>query len=147
MRLDIERTAFDLITYEKQGQVFQQSNRLNWPDITREVYAIELINPNRSVYSKAKLLITRQDDTQSVLEYGSLHYTSGALLDNFHISKYNKVAGRWTDINIPVERVRKIVFGTTRLMVNPETRTLYPPDYLYDPRTGTPLMESALKED
>lgn len=141
MRLDIERTAFDIITYEKQDQAFQQSNRLSWPDITRDVYAIELINPNRSVYSKAKLLITRQDDTQTVIKYGSLHYTNGALLDNFHINEYNRVAGRWTEINIPVERVRKVVFGTTRLMINPQTGRLYPPDYRYDPRTGTPLIE------
>jgi hypothetical protein len=50
-------------------------------------------------------------------------------------------------MSIPVERVRKLVLGTTRLMVNPTTGTLYPPDYRYDPYTGTPLAETALKEN
>ena len=47
---------------------------MKWPKITRTIYSIELINTNRMIYSKDKLLLTGQDGTKSVIEYGSLHY-------------------------------------------------------------------------
>jgi hypothetical protein len=34
---------------------------------------IDFINSNRLVYSKNKLLLTKQDNTQKVIPYGSLH--------------------------------------------------------------------------
>jgi hypothetical protein len=51
------------------------------------------------------------------------------------------VADRWTDASIPIERIKKLVFGTTQFMINPKTGTLYPPDYRYDPHTGDPLSD------
>lgn len=142
-RLNIERSAFDIITYEKDGDTFREVTKMTWPQITRDIYSIDLINTNRSTYSKAKLLLTLQDDTQRVIRYGSLYYTDGALVEKFYFSEYNRVAGRWTDMRVPIESVKKLVLGTTQLMVNPKTGTLYPPDYRYDPYTGTPLAESA----
>jgi len=146
-RLDIERSAFDIITYEKEGSSFRQVGKMEWPEITRNIYSIDLINFNRSIYSKAKLLLTKQDNSQMVIRYGSLHYTDGTPADNLYYSEYNRVADRWTEVTIPIERIKKLVLGTTQLMINTKTGTLYPPDYRYDPYTGTPLTESALKED
>jgi len=146
-RLNIERSAFDIIVYEKQGDVFKQVRKIAWPDITRNIYAIDLINRSLATYSKAKLLLTRQDGTQTVIQFGSLYDTDGTLLDAFHYSEYNRVAGRWTRQQIPVEDVRKLVLGTNQLMINSKTGKLFPPDYRYDPYTGDPLAESALTED
>jgi hypothetical protein len=143
LRLDIERTAFDIIVYEKQGEKLRMVNRMKWPEIAHTIYSIELLNPNRIIYYKDKLLLTMQDGTQSVIEYGSLYYADkDTALDRFFLSEYNRIAARWTQITIPVERVRKVVFGTTRLTINPETGTLFPPDYRFDPYTGAPLMDS-----
>ena len=146
-RLNIESSAFDIALYEKNGETFRDVRTLEWPEITRQIYAIEFINTNRAVYTKSKLLLTRQDDSQTVVPYGSLYYTDGTPLDTFHYSEYNRIAGRWTRASVPLELVKKVVLGTTRLMVNPKTGALYPPDYRYDPYSGTPLAESALKED
>jgi hypothetical protein len=145
-RLNIEKSAFDIIVYEKTGDRFRKVRKMQWPEITRSIYAIDLVNANRSTYSKAKLLITRQDGTQEVFQYGSLYRPEGDLVNAFFYSEYNRVAGRWTRQRVPLESVEKLVFGSNRLMVNPETGDLYPPDYRYDPHTGTPLAESALKE-
>jgi hypothetical protein len=68
-------------------------------------------------------------------------------MDTLYYSEYNRVADRWTDASIPIERVKKLVLGTTQLMINTKTGTLYPPDYRYDPHTGDPLAETALTED
>lgn len=147
-RLDIERSAFDIIAYEKEGRSFRQVSRMAWPEITRSIYSIDLIDSNRAVYSKTKLLLTKQDDTQTVISYGSLyHHTDGTTLDTLYYSEYNRMAGRWTAVSMPIERIKKLIFGTTQLMINTRTGTLYPPDYRYDPYTGDPLTESALKED
>lgn len=146
--LNIQRSAFNIVSYSKEGDSFRQVGRLEWPEITRTIYSIDLVNPNRMSYSKAKLLLTRQDDTQSVIKYGSLyHHKDGTLLDEIYFSEYNRIAGRWTDRKIPIEIVKKVVLGTTRLKINTTTGTLYPPDYRYDPRTGALLVESALTED
>ena len=64
------------------------------------------------------------------------------LWNSFFLSEYNKIVARWTEITIPVERVRKVVFGTTRLKINSETGTQFPPDYRFDPYTGVPLVDS-----
>ncbi len=146
-RLNIERSAFDIIAYEKEGYSFRQVSQVEWPEIIRNIYSIDFINPNHAVHSKTKLLLTRQDDTQMVIRYGSLRYTDGDPVGELHYSEYNRVAGRWTEASIPIERIKKLVLGTTRLMINTATGTLYPPDYRYDPHTGAPLAESALKED
>jgi len=68
-------------------------------------------------------------------------------LDGFHFSEYNRIADQWTDRKIPIELVKKVVLGTTRLKINSSTGTLYPPDYRYDPHTGERLQDSALMED
>ena len=68
-------------------------------------------------------------------------------MDTLYYSEYNRVAGRWAEMSIPIERVKKLVLGTTQLMINTKTGTLYPPDYRYDPHTGDPLVETALTED
>jgi hypothetical protein len=146
-RLDIERNAFDIIAYEKEGTSFRQVSKIEWSEITSSIYSIDLINFNRGVYSKAKLLLTKQDDTQMVIRYGSLHYRDGTPVDELYYSAYNRVADRWTEMSIPIERIKKLVLGTNQLMINSKTGTLYPPDYRYDPYTGTPLVESQLKED
>ena len=92
--------------------------------------------------------MTRQDDTQRVIKYGSLyHHNDGTLIDGIYFSEYNRIAGRWTDRKIPIAMVKKVVLGTTRLKINSATGTLYPSDYRYDPHTGEPLQESALMED
>ena len=146
--LNIERSAFNIVSYQKNGDSFGQERRLEWPEITSTIYSIDLVNPNRMAYSKAKLLLTRQDGTQFVIKYGSLyHAKDGTLLDEFYFSEYNRIAGQWADRKIPIETVKKVVLGTTRLKINPVTGTLYPPDYRYDPRTGEALVESALIED
>ncbi|MFZ0613189.1 MAG: hypothetical protein WAM73_13205 [Desulfobacterales bacterium] len=145
--LNIERSAFDIIAYEKEGVSFRQARQMEWPEIIENIYSIDFINPNHAVHSKTKLLLTRQDDTQMVIRYGSLRYTDGGPVDVLYYSEYNRVAGRWTEGSIPIERIKKLVLGTTRLMINTRTGTLYPPDYRYDPHTGAPLTESALKED
>ena len=147
--LNIERSAFNIIAYEKMGDSFRQVSKLEWPEITRDIYSIDLINSNRTTYSKAKILLTRQDDSQTEIQYGSLYYFNkdDTLVDTFYCSEYNEIASRWTETMIPIERVKKLVLGTTRLMINSKTGTLYPPDYRYDPHTGTPLVETALKED
>jgi hypothetical protein len=146
-RLDIERNAFDIIEYEKEDHSFQEVKKIEWPEVTRNIYSIDFINSNRLVYSKNKLLLTKQDNTQKVIPYGSLHYPDGTLMDTLYYSEYNRVADRWTDASIPIERVKKLVLGTTQLMINTKTGTLYPPDYRYDPHTGDPLAETALTED
>lgn len=140
-RVNIERSAFDIIEYNKEGHSFQEMRRIEWPEITRNIYSIDFINSNRLVYSKNKLLLTKQDNTQKVIPYGSLHYTDGTLMDTLYYSAYNRVADRWTDASIPIERIKKLVFGTTQLMINTKTGTLYPPDYRYDPHTGDPLPD------
>jgi hypothetical protein len=146
-RVNIERSAFDIIEYKKEGRSFQEMRKIEWPEVTRNIYSIDLINSNRLVYSKNKLLLTKQDNTQKVIPYGSLHYPDGTLMDTLYYSEYNKVADRWTDASIPIGRIKKLTFGTTRLMINTKTGTLYPPDYRYDPHTGDPLAETALTED
>lgn len=146
--LNIQRSAFNIVSYSREGDAFRQESRLEWPEITRTIYSIHLVNPNRMSYSKAKLLLTRQDDTQRVIKYGSLyHHNDGTLIDGIYFSEYNRIAGRWTDRKIPIAMVKKVVLGTTRLKINSATGTLYPPDYRYDPHTGEPLQESALMED
>jgi len=146
-RVNIERSAFDIIEYKKEGRSFQEVKKIEWPEVTRNIYSIDFINSNRLVYSKNKLLLTKQDNTQKVIPYGSLHYPDGTLMDTLYYSEYNRVADRWTDASIPIERVKKLVLGTTQLMINTKTGTLYPPDYRYDPHTGDPLTETALTED
>ena len=146
-RVNIERSAFDIIEYKKEGRSFQEMRKIEWPEVTRNIYSIDFINSNRLVYSKNKLLLTKQDNTQKVIPYGSLHNPDGTLLDTLYYSEYNRVADRWTDASIPIERVKKLVLGTTQLMINTKTGTLYPPDYRYDPHTGDPLAETALTED
>jgi hypothetical protein len=146
-RVNIERSAFDIIEFKKEGRSFKEMRKIEWPEVTRNIYSIDFINSNRLVYSKNKLLLTKQDNTQEVIPYGSLHYTDGTLMDTLYYSEYNRVANRWTDVNIPIERIKKLVFGTTQLMINTKTGTLYPPDYRYDPHTGEPLAETALAED
>ena len=146
-RVNIERSAFDIIEYKKEGRSFQEVKKIEWPEVTRNIYSIDFINSNRLVYSKNKLLLTKQDNTQKVIPYGSLHNPDGTLLDTLYYSEYNRVADRWTDASIPIERVKKLVLGTTQLMINTKTGTLYPPDYRYDPHTGDPLAETALTED
>ena len=140
-RVNIERSAFDIIEYKKEGHSFQEMRRIEWPEITRNIYSIDFINSNRLVYSKNKLLLTKQDNTQKVIPYASLHYTDGTLMDTLYYSAYNRVADRWTDASIPIEIIKKLVFGTTQLMINTKTGTLYPPDYRYDPHTGDPLSD------
>jgi hypothetical protein len=146
-RVNIERSAFDIIEYKKEGRSFKEVKKIDWSEITRNIYSIDLINSNRLVYSKNKLLLTKQDNTQKVIPYGSLHYPDGTLVDTLYYSEYNRVADRWTDASIPIERVKKLVLGTTQLMINTKTGTIYPPDYRYDPHTGDPLAETALTED
>lgn len=146
-RVNAERSAFDIIEYKKDGRSFQEVKKIEWPELTRNVYSIDFINSSRLVYSKTKLLLTMQDNTQKVIPYGSLHYPDGTLMDTLYYSEYNRVADRWTDASIPIERVKKLVLGTTQLMINTKTGTLYPPDYRYDPHTGDPLAETALTED
>jgi hypothetical protein len=146
-RVNIERSAFDIIEYKKEGRSFKEVKKIEWPEITRNIYSIDLINSNRLVYSKNKLLLTKQDNTQKVIPYGSLHYPGGTFVDTLYYSEYNRVADRWTDASIPIERVKKLVLGTTRLMINTKTGALYPPDYRYDPHTGDLLVETALTED
>jgi hypothetical protein len=146
-RVNIERSAFDIIEYKKEGRSFKEVKKIEWPEITRSIYSIDLINSDRLVYSKNKLLLTKQDNTQKVIPYGSLLYPGGTLADTLYYSEYNRVAGRWTDASIPIERVKKLVLGTTQLMINTKTGALYPPDYRYDPHTGDPLVETALTED
>lgn len=146
-RLDIERSAFDIIEYNKDGRSFQEVKKIEWPEITRNIYSIDLINSNRLIQSKNKMLLTKQDNTQRVLRFGSLCRADGTPVNNLYYSEYNRVANRWTDVNIPVGRIKKLVFGTTQLMINTKTGTLYPPDYRYDPHTGDPLVETALTED
>jgi hypothetical protein len=146
--LNIQRSAFNIVSYSKKGDQFRQVGRLEWPEIAGTIYSIDLVNSKRMSYSKAKLLLTRQNDSQSVIQFGSLyHHKDGTLLDGIHFSEYNRIAGRWTDRKIPIAMVKKVVLGTTRLKVNSSTGTLYPPDYRYDPYTGEPLQESALMED
>jgi hypothetical protein len=147
MRVNIERSAFDIIEYKKEGRSFQEVKKIEWPEVTRNIYSIDFINSNRLVYSKNKLLLTKQDNTQKVIPYGSLQYPDGTLMDTLYFSEYNRVADRWTDASIPIERVKKLVLGTTQLMINTKSGTLYPPDYRYDPHTGDPLAETALTED
>jgi hypothetical protein len=146
-RVNIERSAFDIIEYKKEGRSFQETRKIEWPDVTRNIYSIDFINSNRLVYSKNKLLLTKQDNTQRVIPYGSLHNPDGTLMDTLYYSAYNRVADRWAEMSIPIERVKKLVLGTTQLMINTKTGTLYPPDYRYDPHTGDPLVETALTED
>jgi hypothetical protein len=146
-RVNVERSAFDIIEYKKEGRSFQEVKKIEWPEVTRNIYSIDFINSNRLVYSKNKLLLTKQDNTQKVIPYGSLHYPDGTLMDTLYFSEYNRVADRWTDASIPIERVKKLVLGTTQLMINTKSGTLYPPDYRYDPHTGDPLAETALTED
>ena len=146
-RLDIEKSAFDIITYEKVGLKFQQVSKMQWPEITRNIYSIDFINYNLSVYSKAKLLLNKQDGTQVVIRYGSLQYTGGSPVDSIYYSELNKIADRWTLSKIPIERIKKLILGTTQLMINTSNGKLYPPDYRYDPHTGNPLVKTALKED
>jgi hypothetical protein len=146
-RLDIERSAFDIIEYKKEGRSFQEVKKIEWSEITRNIYSVDLINSNRLVYSKNKLLLTKQDSTQKVIRYGSLYHADGTPVNDLYYSEYNRVADRWTDVNIPIGRIKKLVLGTTQLMINTKTGTLYPPDYRYDPHTGDPLAETALTED
>ena len=146
-RLDIARSAFDIITYEKVGLNFRQVSKMEWPEITRSIYSIDLINYNISVYSKAKLLLNKQDGTQVVIRYGSLHYKDGSPVDNVYYSEFNKIADRWTSSTIPIERIKKLVFGTTQLMINTGNGKLYPPDYRYDPYTGNPLVRTAIRAE
>jgi hypothetical protein len=146
-RLDIESSAFDIIVYDKKGESYRQVNKIEWPEITETIYSIDLLNANRSTYVKAKLLITRQDESQAVIEHGSLYDRDGTLLYGFYYSELNRIADRWTRRKIPLQSIKKIVLGSTRLMINPETRNLFPPDYRFDPYTGAPLAETALKED
>ena len=146
-RLDIERSAFDIITYEKVGLKFRQVSKMEWPEIARSIYSIDLINYNISVYSKAKLLLNKQDGTQVDIRYGSLHYKDGSPVDKVYYSEFNRIADRWTLSKIPIERVKKLVLGTTQLMINTSNGKLYPPDYRYDPHTGNPLVKTAIRED
>jgi len=146
--LNIQKSAFDVVSYSENDGSFKQVDRLEWPEITRTIYSIDLVNSKRMSYSKAKLLLTGQDGSQSVIQFGSLyHYKDGTLLDGFHFSEYNRIADQWTDRKIPIELVKKVVLGTTRLKINSSTGTLYPPDYRYDPHTGERLQDSALMED
>ena len=146
-RLALDQSAFDIVAFEKSGETYKETGRIQWPRVTREIYSIDLINANRSVYDKAKLLLTRQDGSREVIEYGSLQQTGGTSLEDLYLSEYNRIAGRWTTRSIPIETVKKIVLGSTGLMVNPKTGTLYPPDYRYDPYTGAPLAETAIERD
>jgi len=146
-RLDIERSAFDIITYEKVGLKFRQVCKMERLEITRSIYPIDSINYNLSVYSKAKLLLNKQDGTQVVIRYGSLHYTDGSTADSIYYSEFNRIADRWTLSKIPIERIKKLVLGTTQLMLSTSNGKLYPPDYRYDHYTGNPLVKTALKED
>ena len=146
-RLDIEKSAFDIITYEKVGLNFRQVSKMEWSEITRSIYSIDLINDKLSVYSKSKLLLNKQDGTQVVIRYGSLHYTDGSPVDSIYYRQHNRIADRWTQSKISIERIKKLVLGTSRLMINTSNGKLYPPDYRFDPYTGKPLVETALKED
>ena len=146
--LNIQRSAFNVVSYIKEENSFRQVDRLEWPEITRTIYSIDLVNSKRMYYSKAKLLLTRQDNSQSVIKSGSLyHHKGGQLLDAIHFSEYNRIADQWVDRKIPIALIKKVVLGTTRLKINSSTGTLYPPDYRYDPHTGELLQESALMED
>jgi len=146
--LNIQRSAFSVVSYIQKGDSFRQVDRLEWPEITRTIYSIDLVNSKRMSHSKVKLLLTRQDDSQSVIKFGSLyHHNGGQLLDGIHFSEYNRIADQWVDRKIPIALIKKVVLGTTRLKINSSTGTLYPPDYRYDPHTGEPLQESALMED
>jgi hypothetical protein len=145
-RVNIERSAFDIIEYKKEGRS-QEMRKIEWPEVTRKIYSIDFINSNRLVYSKNKLLPTKQDNTQKVIRFGSLYHADGTPVNDLYYSEYNRVADRWTDVNIPIGRIKELIFGTTQLMINTKTGTLYPHDYRYDPHTGDPLAETALTED
>lgn len=146
--LNIQRSAFKIVSYNKENDSFREVDRLDWPEITRTIYSIDLINSKRMSYSNAKLLLTRQDDSQFVIQFGSLyHHKDSKLLDGIHFSEYNRIADQWIDRKIPISLIKKVVLGTTRLKINSSTGTLYPPDYRYDPHTGERLQESALMED
>jgi hypothetical protein len=146
-RLDIQRSAFDIIIYEKEGDTFRQVGRMDWPKITRNIYSIDLTNSYRMVYTKSKLLLRKHDGTQKLINNGSLHHADGEPVKNLLYTEYNRIAGRWTEASIPIENIKKIVLGTTQLMINTKSGALYPPDYRYDPYTGSALVESALEED
>jgi hypothetical protein len=146
-RLAGGESAFDIVVYEKDGESFKETRRIEWPKIAREVYAIDLINANLLVYDRAKLLLTGQDGTREVIAHGSLRRTDGGPLKDLYFSQFNRIADRWTRRSIPIERVKKVVLGATRLMVNTDNGTLYPPDYRFDPYTGAPLAESAIEAD
>lgn len=85
--------------------------------------------------------------TQVVIRYGWLHYTDGSPVDSIYYSEFNRIADRWRLSKIFIERIKKLVLGTTQLMINTSNGKLYPPDYRYDPHTGNPLVKTALKED
>jgi hypothetical protein len=146
--LNIQRSAFNVVSYVKEDDSFRQVDQLEWPEITRTIYSIDIVNSKRMSYSKAKLLITKHNDSQSVIKYGSLyHHKDGQLLDGIHFSEYNRIADQWVDRKVPIALIKKVILGTTRLKINSSTGILYPPDYRYDPHTGELLQESALMED
>jgi hypothetical protein len=146
-RLAGSESAFDIVIYEKDGESFKETRRIEWPKIAREIYSIDLINANLFVYDRARLLLTGQDGAREVVEHGSLRRTDGGPLKDFYFNQFNRIASRWTRRSVPIERVKKVVLGTTRLMVNTDNGTLYPPDYRFDPYTGAPLTESAIEAD
>jgi hypothetical protein len=39
-------------TFRKEGDSFRQVSKLKWPEITRDVYSINLVDANRMTYSK-----------------------------------------------------------------------------------------------
>jgi hypothetical protein len=90
--------------------------------------------------------LRRPYGAQVVIRYGSLHYTDGSPVDSIYYSEFNRIADRRTLSKIFIERIKKMVLGTTQLMINTSNGKLYPPDSRYDPHTGNSLVKPPSKK-
>lgn len=135
--------AFGLISYEQLKLWKEKQWIVEWPTITGLVYSIDLINTNLERYDRDKIIVTGQNGEQAAVTWGGFSYgdPGGTCCPEYFIyQEYNELIKKWVDIHIPIKHIKRIVLGTTHLMVNPNNCRKFPPDYKFDPADGTPLV-------
>ncbi len=106
---------------------------------------IELLIPDLQNYTKTKILITKTDGSQIVEDYADFYWHTGSNSISSGTFKYyelSPVTDEWEKIEKPINLIKSIHIGYTKLKINPKTGRKYPADMKFDPYDGSLLLVS-----
>lgn len=116
-----------------KGNYEGQRLKFTKKDLFKNMISIEM-PPTHDDY----IIFTRKDGKRFVLEDPSTYYTNADIYYKFK----NIITGKSEKKNLFTffGKLKLIVFGLQRPKMNPDTKKVFPPDYIYDPYDGTTLV-------